>query len=522
MNPVVVIGLVAVISAGMYGMYDAIQQQAELGQIQRVALEREMISNTPNIVRGELQGSQHDQNVHVIITNNSPENTAQLIQIRAHDKKSSDLIGTWDVSYEVPPLQTQNLSAVGAMPPALQGMLLATVNGTGKTEYAYAGVTARGVIFDIDTDAYRLHALAEGMTDGISDDAYGPVVFAATNATSRSVFSQQGIEYYYATDSFCKSGHNRGEYYSKIYDNPKFIPSSVTYPTGNPWSDGGPIGGLGSQAYRMWNGTFTTTGTVVGPACPPDIKTDTNPLGLRLYKYGSIVVAGYRVLTPSTFDVSVNRQAQSDEIKIKGDVNDVAVGVQVPLFIDAQTTHAVSVQGQCPRVDGCHCFTPENARIRVNEIKKSLAHVTPNISTELIISDVPKNRPSAVLAQENTNHVNDHTVEDNTIYRWAIEDRNGNVRTLQDWGQVSQITHLPPDGDKCNYYIHGTIDSNWIYRGSLDQVMQINGAGITDGVIRAEIDSGVSLAPQETAYTTVTASAGKVEIGQAVIMIGTR
>lgn len=184
MNPIIVIGLVSVVTAGMYGMYDGLDKQAELAALHADMLARQHAAHT-TYVSGVMEEKQH-----VIISNNGPQ-PAELIQVRAYDDTST-LTDTWEMSYVLPPLQEFNMSsAVMPAPPSdLTGSALE--NSLDNDNY-YRGVTSAGAIFDI--------VLAPSSGTNTPDNTYGPMATMPLNGGGGSASHVGGItavNYHYA------------------------------------------------------------------------------------------------------------------------------------------------------------------------------------------------------------------------------------------------------------------------------------------------------------------------------------
>ncbi|MCE2498968.1 MAG: hypothetical protein J4F28_08315 [Nitrosopumilaceae archaeon] len=184
MNPIIVIGLVSVVTAGMYATYDGLEKQAALA-----ALHADMLAHT-TYVSGTIEEKQH-----VIISNNGPQ-PAELIQVRAYDDTSA-LIDTWDMSYVLPPLQEFNMSSatMPAPPSDLTGSALE--NSLDNDNY-YRGVTSAGAIFDI--------VLAPSSGTSTPDHAYGPMAtmpLGGGGGTATHVSGQPyNVAYHYASYPF--------------------------------------------------------------------------------------------------------------------------------------------------------------------------------------------------------------------------------------------------------------------------------------------------------------------------------
>ncbi len=140
MNPVVVIGMVALVTLGLYGMQAGIMQQAELGEIQRDMMARSAaMGYASGAMDGVIEGGRH-----LLVTNHGAH-PAELIQIRTH--QNGDLSRVWAVSFDIPPYKTLNITR-HATPLPLQ--LVGGFGDARKLNYTFVGVTAQGAVFPIE------------------------------------------------------------------------------------------------------------------------------------------------------------------------------------------------------------------------------------------------------------------------------------------------------------------------------------------------------------------------------------
>ncbi len=233
MNPVIVIGMASLITLGLYGIYAGLEQQAELGEIQRDMLERAAGASGPSASSPHVYGEIHD-GAHVVITNNIARDVT-VIQFRSYE--NGTLSDAWHVNHTVPAYRTQNLT--GAQLPGGMAALL------GDEDHTFRGVTARGAVFAVER--------AAPPPPEAPANSFGHVAVMSLDGGSASQRGAHTVIAYHHSDSSisCKipyvkpgeSWHTRWEKHI-IYDRPFLV------------SDGG-LGGAtprpaGSPVWHYW------------------------------------------------------------------------------------------------------------------------------------------------------------------------------------------------------------------------------------------------------------------------------
>ena len=233
MNPIIVIGMVSLITLGLYGIYAGLEQQAELGEIQRDMLERAGASG-PSASSPHVRGEIHD-GAHVVITNNIAKDVT-VIQFRGYE--NGTLSGAWHVNYTVPAYRAQNLTDT-----PLPGGMAALLD---DEDYTFRGVTAQGAVFTIDRAAPPL-------AQGVPENSFGHVAVMSLDGGSASQRGADTVIAYHHSDSsiFCKVLYVKpGEsWYTKwekhiIYDTPFLVSDSGL--------GGAPPRPAGSPAWYYW------------------------------------------------------------------------------------------------------------------------------------------------------------------------------------------------------------------------------------------------------------------------------
>lgn len=231
MNPIIVIGMVSLITLGLYGIYAGLEQQAELGEIQRDMLERTGASG-PSASSSHVRGEIHD-GAHVIITNNIAKDVT-VIQFRSYSENGT-LSDAWHVNYTIPAYRTQNLTGA-PLPPLPSGMAALL----GDEDYAFRGVTAQGTVFAVDRAAPPPLAAPA--------NSFGHVAVKSLDGGSASQRGAHTVIAYHYSDSsiYCKvsyvkpgeSWHTKWEKHI-IYDRPFLVSDSgiggaIQRPAGSP------------------------------------------------------------------------------------------------------------------------------------------------------------------------------------------------------------------------------------------------------------------------------------------------
>ena len=226
MNPIIVTGMVALIILGIYAIQAGIAQQAELGEIQRVALDR-AASNV------WLKGLIHDDK-HILISNNAAHQTS-VIQLRLYSVDAPDiLVGAWHTDYPIRPYQTLNLTVTVNPPPTSVTSLLGDVSDM-PGDYILKGVSSQGSIFPIENKK-PLNAAPDGAYGGLG------IMRTSDGGTVASSGSRGYSEFHYAErENYCKRMLQGGgwwlHYKMIIYDQPFEVSDALTkmaYPVGSP------------------------------------------------------------------------------------------------------------------------------------------------------------------------------------------------------------------------------------------------------------------------------------------------
>ena len=290
MNPIVVIGMVSVVVAGLYAVYDGLEKQAELAALHADMLARQHAEHSV-FVRGEVR----DGGTNIIFINNGPR-PAELVQVRAYDAGDDalPLIGTWQVAYEVPPLGRLNLTDASPPPPPPVRTALTGTNlkDSLDSDTSYRGVTSAGGIFEITYDPSSGSPSIGG--------SFGPMSAVPFETGSGSRIYNGGAntyEFHYADTLSCKTTPASGKNYMAVWDTPFHTGTSYSL------SDARPIG-------DTWRAGLITTivPSLLTPYCSPDPGTlPLLPPDVTYHQaHGSYYVYS-RILstTPTTVDISL-------------------------------------------------------------------------------------------------------------------------------------------------------------------------------------------------------------------------
>lgn len=216
MNPIIVLGMVGLISLGLYGIYSGMAQQAELGEIQRDMLEQYAGIGDAALIRGEMIND-------TVTIRNFGGGGERLLQIRGFDTDGA-FLKSWEYRIDIPAHGEILLESL----PAVMTQSNVTI----------LGVLDTGMIFPIE----RTRA---GNT--IPDGAYGPVsVMVLDGGSSARLGSGAVVSYYYSEEAGqCKSRcfHAGCTVYlwekRIIYDEPFLVTGGGL--TGTPKPKGSPV-----------------------------------------------------------------------------------------------------------------------------------------------------------------------------------------------------------------------------------------------------------------------------------------
>ena len=543
MNPIIVIGFVALISLGLGGMYAVIESQSELATLQQQALQRTAHANTPNLIKAELYGNNDNNTIaHILISNNNPNGPAKLIQLRVYENNT--LIDSWDIAnVVVPPLHTLNLSTsiIGEIPHGIHAYLLSTINITNSdTKYNYKGITSQGIIFDIDTDIHLLRHLAQDMGSGIGQsNVYGQLTLMTIDGGRQEITSDRTLELYHATRESCESGHNHIKYVVLITENPR----KITFPNGDePTSDYNYDGGWShhdsgeSRKYVIWEsehglipGQRATLGdcNVLANSLGTGIDVDVNPLNLKVYK-GNTWLLGWRITNPANYNIAVDLKLHSTPINMPNDRVGLSVSVPVEHY-DAGAVYRVDMSGQCAYASnrGCHCFTPDAGRQKIAEIVKTLSK--PTITTTISVDTaVNKNQPFTIHDSETIHHNKlVHTVNvDGVKFYWALKATNNpNHGPLMTWTLASKYNTNAalPQARTCLYFMQGEIHSHWKYDDTINRIFDVDATKIIDQeLLRVSNSIVIDYSPSASSTSVITKSYGSMVVGNSTITVGKR
>ncbi len=216
MNPIIVIGMVSLITAGLYGIYAGIEQQAELGEVQRSMLALTHASS-PGMVEAE-----YTKRGHIIITNNWQQGNADVIQFRKYAQDNT-LDSVWTVNHTVLPLHTKNLTV---LPLDLSDALKAAKNSTADGS-RYKGVTSQGVVFPVKPAIVQQQPVVitptppslPPQTPPTTPPGDGNTVLLGGGSSSQSDTDQSASYHYAESNYWCNHKSSKMTKWS-LYDQP--------------------------------------------------------------------------------------------------------------------------------------------------------------------------------------------------------------------------------------------------------------------------------------------------------------
>ena len=477
MNPIVVIGLVSVVVAGMYSTYDGLEKQAEIAALHADMLARQHAEHSV-FVHGEI-----DDGKHIILINDGPQ-AAELVQVRAYDASVDDppLLGTWQVSYELPPLGRFNLSAATtpAPPPDLTGTTLET---SLDADTSYRGVTSAGGIFEIEYVP---------PTQPSIDGAYGNVAVYAQGSSRHTASNPPQYDFHHGErPSAFPCRWSGSEWYRyDVYDQPFYTGTSVGSWAGFP---------VGNPTWVFW---MPTTYSGASPCTSPTPGNDpTNPANLQKVTIGVGTTGAFQVPASSS---SPGFQATHTVNSITADVpydGDVLIRVLAPVSgtvtasYDGYSTSVtcqdsyVNSQGTNPSLTGCSCMTMGS-----DDVTSQLASWQSSVSAPSITASLPV-------------RLNGASVGTFTLYTATP------VAVLEPEAELTRTNAAI--GGTCTYRLEADIDAFWKYDASLSgtlstTVSEGDQISIGSGNVRLSYIHGGS----------ASSASGVLDVGDMIVTVG--
>ena len=475
MNPIVVVGMTALIAAGLYGIYAGLAQQAELGEVQRGMLEAGAAG------AAGLRGQIYDD-MHILITNDGAQK-ADIIQIRAYTHHDA-LDYTWDTDYSIGPYQAQNLTEAShpPLPPAITSML-GSVGPGGTTLRA---VTAQGAVFLID----RIKE-AGGTAP---KDAFGSLAVMRTSPGASLVASNSAakFEYHYAeTEIQCKRspGPSHGYYlYERrlVYDKPFEISHTLTktpYPDGSPTLfDWVKLGKLGKDSpYGLHTNYAQCQGS---PCIGCDDADGLVPLPDNEFVY-------YRQGAPADYSVGL-RYPISESFEVPHDGR-IIVRVEAPLAGHVKASYDFESSETCN--DGlttnCQCaaaaYDPEAVAI---SLKNSVSAPALSAYAQVASNGAPVGRISLWSGAPASTHDSDSDL----------------------------LTTVTGNFYVCDYVVSTDLRNSWSYGGAIDGWLEVDAAA--GDIIIIQGDVRLSYAPYASHADEITDTYGRLDIGNTIVTTG--
>ena len=483
MNPIIVIGLVSVVTAGMYAAYDGLERQAALAALHADMLARQHAAHT-TYVSGVIEEKRH-----VIISNNGPQ-AAELIQIRAYDNASA-LLNTWEMSYVLPPLRDFNVSSATAPAPPSNLTGSALEDSLDDGDY-YRGVTSAGSIFEIER--------ASGGTE-TPDGAYAMSAMPLTGGGGSASHAGGVVTtaYYYAHPPvdcdyhYVKPGVSRTYYVELVLINSPAYATSTSGP-------GTPLP-TGTQTWYAETAVGTGSDRSGVPAC------STYKVGLSAVPPGTNPQPGYGNVYNRT--LSTTGTAVSLSLPVSGKFTaasdgDMLLRVEVPITAEASIHADGSTQLSNVNLTptSCHGFVGDSRYVQTDQ---NLARTTSSWGSDFgspIINGIAKIRVNGAPA-DTVNLPNIKLVGDT-----RLTNINFATQTGSSGGYSTCIISMTAD-----------IDGSWRHAGILTGGLAVNAA---EGDV-IEIDGTVSLgyAPPSVSGAAVDTTNARLELGDAVIVMGT-
>ena len=487
MNPIIVIGLVSVVTAGLYGTYDGLEKQAELASLHADMLSRQHAANSV-FVNGETA----DGGQNIIILNDGPQ-SAELVQVRAYAGGGGApvLLGTWEMSYELAPLSTFNLTDATPPPPAdLRGAVLKTSVDAGET---YRGVTSSGSIFEIEHVIPPLtpppgtfgHMSAMPLTGGGG---------STSHTGGLSVTS-----YYYATSPVdCDqlyvipgTSYTRYLEFVSIYGSPY---STTTGGPGTPTPAGSPAW------YELTSTGSTGSDRPHVPACST-FTTGLSTVPSYLTPYPGYSNVYHEVLWTSGTSYNLNLPL-SGGFDVASDGN-IILHVEVPVTVTARAAYDGNTLVQFNQNIG-HCDNFNNLR--------GPSHL---YSPHLDRWGSPPGAPSLTASMR---------VEKNGANAGSMG-MSGTSSGLDGETSISNRNFafdsyvVPGFHNNCYWRLTADADSDWSHNGVL--VGQLTTSATAGDRIDFTGTVRLNYAPPTVADATVDTTYGSLELGDAIVTVGT-
>ena len=487
LNPIVVIGMTALIVFGLYGIYSGLEQQAELGEIQRRMLASASGAGGGAAVRGEI----HAPSGSLVIMNDGPE-PARVIQFRAYQQHDTALPPvTWAVSYMVGPYQTAELSSaagagVAALPPSLAAALPDRV-------LTFKGVTAQGAVFPVERPPAEAAA---------PPGSYGSVaVFEGGGGSASQGGADAQAAYHYSVNTgWCKI--YRGGYILveiRNIDQRPFLISSTGLggvaptPMGGPsWADWISHGPPARQTDYEFCGGSPCLGCAISGLAP-----DVAPLpGREDVYWRQLSGADHRL------DLSVPVSVGAFESPYDGRM---AVRVEAPTSWVVQASYELDERDfprHCPArsthggENYCECLDAS-----APEVAEAGRELLASISTPTYSGSV--------------------TVENAAVAASSVVSIPAGVRAAESVDYDPYLTAAPDCSStpcRCDYTLHGTADFTWsLSGGGLDGWSGLIPVRAGDDItVLGQV--GVSYRPG--GYGTAEGSYGRLDVGDATITVG--
>lgn len=478
MNPIIVIGLVSVVTIGLYSTYDGLEKQADLAALHADMLARAHASHTVFVSGEVLDGGEN------IILENSGAQPVELVQIRAYDSGGNLILPTWEMSYELPPLAKFNLTeATPAAPAALRGSVLSTSLGNDDT---YRGVTSGGSIFEIE------HVIPPN-TPPPGTFGHMSAMPLTGSGGSRSHNGVTIYDYHLGdSPSICQQSHSGGAYTKwtqyRVYDG--------YFHTGTTLGGVTPVPSGTNTSWYFWYDEPYPHRISSWPLCGAQTPSPSDLEFERLHGSSGIVVKKPYILANHNIHLSLpvsgNFVAQSDGRKL--------LHVEIPVtatssvnYAGAHTSRGENQICHTGSADGDKYFTVvQQQLIRQWESGLGASDITSSISVR------NNGAPAGSFGMSDVGAVGDLSVD----VQYALENQ---VASGGSW--------------HCDVVLDSQLDGSWSHTGTLTGLLDINamtGDRITfSGTVR------LSYTPPTVTHAAPQTSYATLELGDAIVTVGT-